>query len=185
MTGTKVIGARLLRKEDYRFVTGQGRYLDDMVFPGCLHAHFVRSPHAHARIAAIDCTAALKSDGVVAIVTGRELAEWTAPARMAPPIEGLHPVEFTTLPIDKVRFIGDPVACERLPSNLVSRQNFSAGDPARRFSEAEIIVEVSFHQSRFNRDLEKLYVRMLVDTADDISSGLGWRATPERMDVGA
>jgi carbon-monoxide dehydrogenase large subunit len=111
-------------------------------------AHFVRSPHAHARIAAIDCTAALKSDGVVAIVTGRELAEWTAPARMAPPIEGLHPVEFTTLPIDKVRFIGDPVACERLPSNLVSRQSFSAGDPARRFSEAEIIVEVSFHQQR-------------------------------------
>jgi aerobic carbon-monoxide dehydrogenase large subunit len=74
MTGTKVIGAALLRREDYRFVTGQGRYLDDIVFPGCL-PHFVRSPHAHARIAAIDCTAALKSDGVVAIVTGRELAE--------------------------------------------------------------------------------------------------------------
>ena len=94
MTGTKVIGAALLRKEDYRFVTGQGRYLDDIVFPGCLHAHFVRSPHAHARIAAIDCAAARSAEGVIAVVTGRELAEWTAPARMAPPIEGLHPVGF-------------------------------------------------------------------------------------------
>ena len=189
MTGTKVIGAALRRKEDYRFVTGQGRYLDDIVFPGCLHAHFVRSPHAHARIAAIDCTAALDAEGVIAIVTGRELAEWTAPARMAPPIEGLHPVEFTTLPIDKVRFIGDPVVCiiatdrylaedaaelvtvdydvldpvpdldralaagaplvdESLPTNLVSRQSFAAGDPARCFAEAEIVVEASFHQHR-------------------------------------
>jgi carbon-monoxide dehydrogenase large subunit len=189
MTGTKVIGAALPRKEDYRFVTGQGRYLDDIVFPGCLHAHFVRSPHAHARIAGIDCTAARSAEGVVAIVTGRELAEWTNPARMAPPIEGLHPVEFTTLPIDKVRFIGDPVVCiiatdrylaedaaelitidyevlepvpdldralaagaplvdESLPSNLVSRQSFEAGDPARCFAEAEIVVEASFHQHR-------------------------------------
>lgn len=189
MTGTKVIGAALLRKEDYRFVSGQGRYLDDIVVPGCLHAHFVRSPHAHARIAAIDCTAALDAEGVIAIVTGRELAEWTAPARMAPPIEGLHPVEFTTLPIDKVRFIGDPVVCiiatdrylaedaaelvtvdydvldpvpdldralaagaplvdESLPTNLVSRQSFAAGDPARCFAEAEIVVEASFHQHR-------------------------------------
>ncbi len=46
-------------------------------------------------------------------------------------------------------------------------------------------VSVAGPQSRFNKDLEKLYVRMLVDTADDISSRLGWRATPERMDVGA
>jgi carbon-monoxide dehydrogenase large subunit len=189
MTASKVIGAALPRKEDYRFVTGQGRYLDDIVFPGCLHAHFVRSPHAHARIAEIDCGAAQNAAGVVAIVTGRELAEWTTSARMAPPIEGLQPVEFTTLPIDKVRFIGDPVVCivatdrylaedaaelvtidydvldavadldgalasgaplvdERLPSNLVSRQSFSAGDPARRFAEAEIVVEASFHQHR-------------------------------------
>jgi carbon-monoxide dehydrogenase large subunit len=189
MTGTRAIGAALLRKEDYRFVTGQGRYLDDIVFPGCLHAHFVRSPHAHARIAAIDCAAARSAEGVIAIVTGRELAEWTRPARMAPPIEGLHPVEFTTLPIDKVRFIGDPVVCiiatdrylaedaaelvaidydvldpvpdldralaagaplvdDSLPSNLVSRQSFTAGDPARRFGEAEIVVEASFHQHR-------------------------------------
>ena len=189
MTAPSEIGAALPRKEDYRLVTGQGRYLDDIVFPGCLHAHFVRSPHAHARIVAIDRTAAQQAEGVVAIVTGRELAEWTNPARMSPPIEGLHPVTFTTLPIDKVRFIGDPLLCivatdrylaedaaelvsidyevlepvadldralaagaplvdDSLPSNLVSRQGFSAGDPARAFSEAKHVVEASFHQHR-------------------------------------
>lgn len=189
MTATRVIGAALPRKEDYRLVTGQGRYLDDIAFPGCLHAHFVRSPHAHARILAIDCAAAREAEGVVAVVTGRELAEWTNPARVAPPIEGLHPVGFTTLPIDKVRFIGDPLLCivatdrylaedaaelisidydlldpmpdldralapgaplvdDSLPSNLVSRQSFAAGDPARAFAEAEMIVEASFHQHR-------------------------------------
>src|SRR5258708_26288689 len=95
MTGNKVIGAALPRKEDYRFVTGQGRYLDDIVVPGCLHAHFIRSPHAHARIASIDSAAALKAQGVVSIVTGRVLYEWTTPVRMSPPIHTLPSAEFT------------------------------------------------------------------------------------------
>jgi len=118
------IGEPLWRKEDYRFLTGQGRYLDDVVVPGALHAHFVRSPHAHARIRTIDVAAASKAPGVVRIVTGRELAEWTTSLRMAPPIEGLHPVEMTTLPIDKVRHIGDPVVC------IVARDRYLAEDAA-------------------------------------------------------
>lgn len=124
MTETRIIGKALLRREDYRFVTGQGRYLDDVVVPGALHAHFVRSPHAHARIRSIDIEAARQAEGVVAIVSGRELAEWTTPLRMAPPIEGLRPVEFSTLPIDKVRFIGDPVVC------IVARDRYLAEDAA-------------------------------------------------------
>ena len=124
MSETRIIGKALLRREDYRFVTGQGRYLDDVVVPGALHAHFVRSPHAHARIRSIDIEAARQAEGVVAIVGGRELAEWTTPLRMAPPIEGLRPVEFSTLPIDKVRFIGDPVLC------IVARDRYLAEDAA-------------------------------------------------------
>ena len=124
MTEGRTIGAALLRREDYRFVTGQGRYLDDVVVPGSLHAHFVRSPHAHARIRSIDVAAARQAEGVVAIVSGRELAEWTTPYRMAPPIEGLRAVGFPTLPIDKVRFIGDPVLC------IVARDRYLAEDAA-------------------------------------------------------
>ena len=118
------LGQPLPRKEDYRLLTGQGRYLDDLAIPGALHAHFVRSPHAHARIRAIDTAAAAKAPGIVRIVTGRELAEWTTALRMAPPIEGLHPVEMTTLPIDKVRHIGDPVAC------IAARDRYLAEDAA-------------------------------------------------------
>jgi carbon-monoxide dehydrogenase large subunit len=128
MNETRTIGKALLRREDYRFVTGQGRYLDDVVVPGALHAHFVRSPHAHARIRSIDVEAARQAEGVVAIVTGRELAGWTTPSRMAPPIEGLRPVEFSTLPVDKVRFIGDPVVC------IVARDRYLAEDAAELVS---------------------------------------------------
>jgi aerobic carbon-monoxide dehydrogenase large subunit len=189
MTEARTIGATLPRKEDFRLITGQGRYLDDIAVPNCLHAHFVRSPHAHARIVAINCEAARAAEGVVAVVTGRQLAEWTTPLRMAPAIEGLQPTEFPTLPSDKVRFIGDPVACivatdrylaedaaelievayealepvvdlkralaqdaplvdDNLSSNLVAHQSFSAGDPARRFAEAEIVVTAEFRQPR-------------------------------------
>ena len=105
------IGAPLPRKEDMRFLTGHGRYVDDIEIPGALHACFVRSPHPHAKILSIGMEAARKTPGVFAVYTGKDLAQWTTPLHMAPPIEGLHPVEMTTLPIDKVRFHGDPVAC--------------------------------------------------------------------------
>jgi carbon-monoxide dehydrogenase large subunit len=141
MTEARIIGKALLRREDYRFVTGQGRYLDDVVVPGSLHAHFVRSPHAHARIRSIDIDAARQAEGVVAIVTGRELAEWTTPLRMAPPIEGLRPVEFSTLPIDKVRFIGDPVVC------IVARDRYLAEDAAElvniEYDELDAVADLS------------------------------------------
>lgn len=105
------IGAAHLRKEDARLVTGRGRYVDDIEVPHALHACFVRSPHAHARIKALDTTAARSMPGVVAVYTGRDLVQWTARHRMAPPIEGLRAMEMDVLPTDKVRFQGDPVAC--------------------------------------------------------------------------
>src|SRR5205814_3254391 len=76
-----------------------------------LHAAFVRSPHAHALIRGVNVTKARQSSGVVAVLTGEDLARATAPLRIAPPIEGLLPMEMPTLPTDKVRFVGDPVAC--------------------------------------------------------------------------
>jgi aerobic carbon-monoxide dehydrogenase large subunit len=120
------IGARLARKEDLRFLTGHGRYVEDIEIPGALHACFVRSPHPHARIKSIRTDAARKSAGVVAVYTGADLAQWTTPLRMAPPIEGLLPVETTTLPVDKVRFHGDPVAC------VIAESRYLAEDAAER-----------------------------------------------------
>src|SRR4051812_41067105 len=72
--GIEGIGARTLRKEDKRFITGRGRYTDDMNVPGMHYAAFARSPHAHAKIGSIDATAAKAMPGVVAVLDGTELA---------------------------------------------------------------------------------------------------------------
>ena len=101
----------ILRREDARFLTGSGRYLDDIVFAGALHLRFVRSPHAHARIRRIDAARARATAGVVAVFAGAEVNGWIAPLTMAPPIEGLHPTRMAAMPADKVRFAGDLVAC--------------------------------------------------------------------------
>jgi carbon-monoxide dehydrogenase large subunit len=67
------VGARIPRRELRRLLSGQGRYLDDIKLPRMLHAFFLRSPHPHARLLAIDTTAARRSTGVEAVLTGAEL----------------------------------------------------------------------------------------------------------------
>jgi carbon-monoxide dehydrogenase large subunit len=122
----RYIGRSLPRKEDKRFLTGTGRYLDDIEVPGALHACFVRSPHAHARITSIATEAARAMPGVLAVVTGHDIARWTTRHRMAPPIEGLHPVEMDSLPVERVRFHGDPVAV------VVASDRYLAEDAAEQ-----------------------------------------------------
>ena len=63
------IGASVRRKEDFRFITGQGQYTDDVTRPGETRAVFVRSPHAHAKIRSIDVSAAKKMPGVIDVLT--------------------------------------------------------------------------------------------------------------------
>jgi carbon-monoxide dehydrogenase large subunit len=105
------VGAAISPRETRKLVLGRGTYVGDLTQPGMLHLAFVRSPYSHARIRNIDTEAAKRAPGIVAVLTGADLAKVTAPLRMAPPIEGLRPMEMTTLPLDKVRFVGDPVAC--------------------------------------------------------------------------
>ena len=73
MTTNSSIGVSVLRKEDARFITGTGRYTDDINLPGQVHCVFVRSPYARAMIKSIDTSAAVHSDGVLAVFTGEEL----------------------------------------------------------------------------------------------------------------
>ncbi len=65
------IGARVLRKEDKRFITGKGRYTDDIRNERQAYAAFVRSPHAHAKVKSIDSAEAEKMDGVIAVLNGK------------------------------------------------------------------------------------------------------------------
>src|SRR4030095_10452855 len=105
------VGAALSPREAKKLVLGRGSYVGDLTVPGMLHAAFVRRPHAHARIVRVDADRARKQPGIVAVLGGADLAGVTTPLTIAPPIEGLLPMEMSTLPSDKVRFAGDLVAC--------------------------------------------------------------------------
>jgi carbon-monoxide dehydrogenase large subunit len=101
----RFVGARVERKEDPRFLTGRGRYVDDVMVPGMLHAAFVRSPHARAGVAGIDVGAAAALEGVVAVFTFEDLASFAAPDVLAEGALGARP-----LARGEVCFVGDPVA---------------------------------------------------------------------------
>jgi carbon-monoxide dehydrogenase large subunit len=110
MSGHRVLGTAPPRVEDERLLRGQGRFLDDVEVPRALHLVFLRSPHAHAGIDGMDIAAAAAMPGVVAIWTGHDVAAHATALRMAPPIDGLEPVEMPPFPVAQVRFVGDPVA---------------------------------------------------------------------------
>ncbi len=116
-------GASVKRSEDPRILTGGGRYIDDVKLPGMLHAAFVRSPLAHARVLTVDVTAARAVPGVVAVFTGADLEAMTIPGPdpMLAMMGGAGPMpEYTLLATDKVRFVGDPVAIVVAESRYVA-----------------------------------------------------------------
>lgn len=112
----KIIGQSVKRVEDKRFITGRGRYTDDIVLPKMTYASILRSPHAHARIKSIDLAEARSAPGVVAVFTGEDLRAagivgvpcgWQVNFRNGDRMkEPPHPV----LAVDKVRYVGDAVA---------------------------------------------------------------------------
>ncbi len=110
------IGARVLRKEDNRFLTGKGNYTDDINRPGQTYACLVRSPHAHATINSIDISAAKAAPGVVAVFVGQDLVDdgigglvcGMSVAGKGGEVNKAPPRNVLT--IDKARFVGDPVA---------------------------------------------------------------------------
>ncbi len=116
-------GASVKRSEDPRILTGAGRYVDDIKLPGMLHAAFVRSPMAHARVLSVDVSAAQALPGVVAVLTGADLEAMTVPGPDALMAlmgwKGPTP-EFTLLATDKVRLVGDPVAVVIAESRYVA-----------------------------------------------------------------
>src|SRR6266567_3255466 len=110
------IGAAVRRKEDFRFITGKGQYTDDINRPGQTYIHFVRSPHAHAKIRKIDSAQAGKMPGVVAVLTGADLANdkignlicgWAITSKDGTPMKmGAWPA----MAPETVRFVGQAVA---------------------------------------------------------------------------
>jgi carbon-monoxide dehydrogenase large subunit len=107
-----VLGTRMLRKEDRALLTGEARFVADLVVPGALHLAFVRSPHAHARLRSVDVSGALGQPGVVAAFTGADLVEdWATPMPCAWPVtEDMKNPPHFPLAVDKACYVGDAVA---------------------------------------------------------------------------
>ena len=114
--GVEGIGARVARKEDKRFLTGKGRYTDDMVVPGMKYGYFIRSPHAHAKIRNIDVSAAKAMPGVIDVLDGKQLLAdgignlicgWMIHSRDGSPMKM---GAWRPLAVDTVRYVGDAVA---------------------------------------------------------------------------
>ena len=113
------MGHSMKRKEDPRFIRGQGRYVDDIQLPGMLYMDIVRSPHAHARIKSINTEAALKIPGVLAVITGETLAKYKL--HWMPTISGDTQM---VLPTDRVMYQAQEVAA------VIATERYIAADGA-------------------------------------------------------
>ncbi len=121
--GAKMFGARVARLEDPALLTGRGTFTDDIHMPDALEAAFVRSPHPHARIRAIDATAARAHPGVHAILTSQdlpsELRDATVPFQVPNPAIS-QPFQQRLLEDDEVHFVGEPIALVMAESRYIA-----------------------------------------------------------------
>jgi len=138
MVLSRYVGAEVKRKEDPRLITGTSMYVDDLRLPGMLHCGIVRSAYPHAKITGIDPSAALAMPGVVAVITGEELAAFCRPlaggggeggsGEEGSPTEGPEDAIPTpptwAIARDRVRFVGEPVAA------VVANSRYQAADAA-------------------------------------------------------
>ena len=121
------IGKSVKRVEDKRFITGNGKYTDDIVLPGMTYAYLVRSPYAHAKILSVDTSAAAAMEGVVAIYTGKDIADsgvggvpagWQVDFKNGDTMrEPPHPL----LVADKARHVGDGIAIVIAETRVIAK----------------------------------------------------------------
>ena len=124
---TRTVGARIPRNEDPRLLQGRGCFVDDIQPAGVLHAAVLRSPHAHARIVAIDATRARALPGVALVLTAADLGELDQPTPLLIPNPALtHPRTPRPLAADEVRYVGEPVALVVAESRYVAEDALEA-----------------------------------------------------------
>jgi carbon-monoxide dehydrogenase large subunit len=125
-----LIGAPVRRVEDGRLLAGRGRYVADIVLPRMAHAAFLRSQHAHARLAGVDTRAAGALPGVVACLTGEELKAHARALRAESRMTGYRTTEFPPIARGKVRFAGEAVAVVVADSRYAAEDALDAVDVA-------------------------------------------------------
>jgi len=120
----RYVGQPIKRLEDSRLVRGRGRYVDDIQLSGTLHVAFVRSPHAHARVRAIDTTRAAGAPGVSKVVTGADLDGVAVMRSDTMDVETCRATDWPVLARDRVRYVGEAVAA------VVADDRYAAEDGA-------------------------------------------------------
>jgi aerobic carbon-monoxide dehydrogenase large subunit len=159
---TRFFGAPVKRNEDRKLLTGQALFIDDVELPDMLHAAFLRSQVAHARIRSIDVSRALKRSGVVAVYTAGDLGAYWQPGPLLvppPPIPGIVFNQRTQVPLakDKVRHVGEPLAV------VVAQSRYIAEDA---LDDIEVDLEI-------------------LSAVVDIEAGLGAAASHVHDDLGS
>ena len=118
----RLIGARVRRREDPKFLRGRGQYASDQLRPGMLHLAFFRSDVPHANIRSIETKAALEVDGVIDVFTGEDLANLVRPITVDVSLPGYQACEYPVLAQGKACFVGQPIAA------VVAESRYQAED---------------------------------------------------------
>ena len=138
--GAKLFGAAVKRREDPRFLRGEGRFVDDVTLPGLLHAAFVRSAHAHARIVRIDIAAAAASPGVVRVLTFKDLERWMTPL----PLFGAVPPGLAAVVKFEIRQAPQWALCRERARYVGEIVAMVVADSAERAEDAVDLIEVEW-----------------------------------------
>jgi len=142
----KMIGKRIRRNEDPRLLTGQALFVDDVEVPGMLHAAFVRSDYAHARLLSVDASAARQRPGVVAVFTAEDMGDdWRpGPPLVSPPPTAkdvtFHSRRQVPLVKDKVRHAGEPIAVIIAESRYIAED--AAEDVVANLEPLEAVIDL-------------------------------------------
>ncbi|HXW25705.1 MAG TPA: xanthine dehydrogenase family protein molybdopterin-binding subunit, partial [Xanthobacteraceae bacterium] len=174
---TRTFGAPVTRNEDARLLAGRALFVDDIELPGMLHAAFLRSNVAHARIRALDVTAARACPGVVAVYTAADLGPYWAPGPVLvppPPIAGATFNPRTQVPLakDKVRHVGEPLAVVFAESRYLAEDALAA-----------IVVELDPLPAVV--DLEQALAGGSASVHDDVRGNVAARVRQSRGDYAA
>jgi len=174
---TRYFGAPIRRNEDSRLLTGQALFVDDVELPGMLHAAFLRSQVAHARIGSVDLSAALAREGVVAAYVAGDLGSYWQPGPVLvppPPIRGIVFNARTHGPLakDKVRYVGEPLAV------VIAESRYIAEDAL-----ADIVVELESLPAVV--DLEKALASDSALVHDDVRGNLSAHVRQAKGDYAA
>ena len=169
---TRSFGAPVTRNEDARLLSGQALFVDDVELPGMLHAAFLRSNVAHARIVSIDASAARARPSVVAVYTAEDLGEYWSPGPLLvppPPIQGITFNQRTQVPLakGKVRHVGEPLAV------VLAESRYLAEDAL-----ADIVVELD--QLAAVVDLEKALEDLSARVHDDVRGNVAAHVRQQR-----